>query len=108
MTGSPHGERPLSDEERRALERIEEHVRDTDPEFPQRLGSHPGRRHPALRHVGRRPRAWEVAAVVAAAALYISLLFAVPVHLVVEIVVLTQVVLIPGCCLLWAARRGEL
>ncbi|MDN5914434.1 MAG: DUF3040 domain-containing protein [Pseudonocardia sp.] len=103
----PADERPLNEDERRALWDIEQHVRDSDPEFPQRLGSAPGLRHPALRHVSRRPRAWEVAAVVVVASLYILVLLHVPEHLVVLTVIVTQVVLVPGCCLLWGARRGR-
>lgn len=107
MTAGPADERPLSEEERRALEGIESHVRDSDPEFPVRLGSQPGLRHPALRHVGRRPRAWEVAAVVVLASLYVLVLLHVPEHLVLVTVVVAQVVVVPACCVLWAVRRGR-
>ena len=108
MTPEPADERPLSEDERRALRRIEEEIRDSDPEFPERLGSQPGLRHPPLRHVGRRPRGREVVAVSLIASVYVLVLLLVPDHLVATTVVLTQVVLIPVCCLIWAARRGQL
>lgn len=107
MIPGPADERPLSEEERRALQGIEQQVRDSDPEFPARLGSAPGLRHPPLRDIGRRPRGWEIAAVVSVAALYVLVLLMVPEHLVLVTVVVMQVVLVPACCLLWAARRGR-
>lgn len=107
MIPGPADERPLSEQERRALEGIEQHVRDSDPEFPALLGSAPGLRHPALRHIGRRPRGWEIAVVAAVAAIYVLVLLMVPEHMVLVTVVVTQVVLVPACCLLWAARRGR-
>ncbi|MET0191011.1 DUF3040 family protein [Pseudonocardia sediminis] len=107
MTAGPADERPLSEDELRALHGIEAHVRDSDPEFPQRLGSAPGLRHPALRGIGRRPRGSEIAAVVLLASLYIVVLLHVPEHLVLVTVVVTQVVIVPACCVLWAVRRGR-
>ncbi|MBW0102869.1 DUF3040 domain-containing protein [Pseudonocardia sp. KRD291] len=107
MTAGPADERPLSEDERRALLGIEAHVRDSDPEFPQRLGSAPGLRHPALRQIGRRPRGWEIAAVTVLTSLYVAVLLLVPEHMVLETVVLTQVVIVPACCVLWAVRRGR-
>lgn len=103
----PADERPLSEAEQRALDAIEQHVRDSDPEFPARLGSQPGLRHPALRHVGRRPRGWEVAAVIVAASLYVLVLLLVPENMVLVTVVVTQVVIVPACCVLWALRQGH-
>ena len=107
VMAGPADERPLSEAELRALQEIERHVRDTDPEFPQRLGSQPGQRHPALRQIGRRPRGWEIAAVTVLATLYVVVLLLVPEHMVLETVVVTQVVLVPACCVLWAVRRGR-
>lgn len=108
MDPGPAGERPLSEDERRALSRIEDGVRESDPEFPQRLGSLPGLRHPALRQVGRWPSRRELTVAGLAVCAYVTLLLLVPDDLVVTIVVITQLVLIPACCLLWAARRGQL
>ncbi len=107
MTAGPADERPLSEAESRALQEIELHVRDADPDFPRRLGSQPGLRHPALRDVGRRPRAGEVAAVAAVASLYVLVLLHVPEHLVLITVVVTQVLLVPACCVFWAVRGGR-
>ena len=86
-------ERPLDAQEMRALQLIEQQVRDTDPEFPQRLGSRPGQWHPPIRQTGTRVRPRVVAAVMLATAVYATALTLLPDTLTVVAIVVIQLVL---------------
>lgn len=100
--------RPLDARETRALQMIEQQVRDSDPEFPQRLGSRPGQWHPPIRQTGGRVRPRVVAAVMLATIAYVGVLIWLPDAWTVVAIVVIQVVLVPAGCLVWAARHGQL
>lgn len=108
MTDRIPGARPLDESEQQTLQMIEQNVRRSDPDFPQRLGSRPGVWHPPVRQSGMALRWPLVVAVMLAALVYAGILYLLPDGLTILTVVLTQLVLVPAACLFWAARHGQL
>ncbi len=100
--------RPLDQQERHALELIEQQVRSSDPDFPERLGSRPGMWHPPIRQTGVRLRWPVVVGIMLAASVYAWILYLLPDGPTVLAVVLVQLVFVPAGCLIWAARHHEL
>ena len=95
--------RPLDDGETRALQQIEGHLRDEDPDLAERLGS--GR---ARGLAPARLRLRRVAWVLAVTLVYVVLLSRLPADAAFAVVLVTLVLVLLVVCLCWATLSGKL
>jgi hypothetical protein len=101
-------ERPLDDDERRVLEEISSATRRDDPGLAHRLAGIEGNVHPPVRSTGTPLRWWVVGVVMAVAVVFGLVVLALPPAVAPGVVLGVLFVVVPGGCIAWARRRGEL
>lgn len=99
--------RPLDERERSALAEISSATRREDPGLAHRLEGVEGIAHPPVRRTGTPLPLSVVGAVMAVAVLFALLVASLPPQVAPALVFGVLLVGVPGCCLVWARRRGE-
>ncbi|ANY06312.1 DUF3040 domain-containing protein [Pseudonocardia sp. HH130630-07] len=101
-------ERPLDDDERRALAQIAAATQRDDPGLAHRLSGTEGIEHPPVRRTGTPLRWWVVGAVMTVAVLFALVVTWLPPVVAPAVVFGVLLIGIPAACVVWARRRNEL